>query len=484
MDGIAIGIACLRREGGMAMKATSEKSSVDVYVFILLVALELLMSFTFLGYMHIPPISVTFAYIPILIAACLLGPLRATMVGAAFGLASMYKSTAAYVMPTDMIFSPFRSGYPLSSLILSVGTRALFGFLAGSAFYLAKRSKHPRLWMGVAAAITPKLHAVLVYIAIALLFPDIMQQYLATFYLQSSDLIMICLCIGIAEGLWKAYHSEWMCRFKQSIDDLSKTPDYVGRRRQMLSVIFVMSLVSMGITILAAIYFSQRTSYMLGRHGIETGSIINRDLVHLQIQFLMAMLSLNVILMVTLDSCYQYMEYQKYLGEMDSLTNVMGRRIFLKSCEAVQIYAKRLHTEGGWFLFLDADRFKQINDTFGHAVGDTVLKGVAAAMERNIGEYGMIGRMGGDEFAAMLHRPLSREALMERLDRFQVEIATILPEGEPVSCSIGVCGFRCPVEMPVLVRATDEMLYEAKRQGRARYIIREHLAQEEEAHEG
>lgn len=216
------------------MKAASEKSSVNVYAFILLMALELLMSFTFLGYMHIPPISITFAYIPILIAACLLGTLRTTVVGAAFGLASMDKSTAAYVMPMDMIFSPFRSGYSLSSLILSVGTRVPFGFLAGSAFYLAKRSKHPRLWIGAAAAITLKLHAVLVYIAIALLFPDIMQQYPAAFYLHLSDLIMICLCIGIAEGLWKVYDSERMCRFKQSIDDLSKTPDYAGRRRQML----------------------------------------------------------------------------------------------------------------------------------------------------------------------------------------------------------------------------------------------------------
>lgn len=49
------------------------KSSLDSYVFAILIAFELLMSFTFLGYVHIPPVSITFAYIPILIAACLLG---------------------------------------------------------------------------------------------------------------------------------------------------------------------------------------------------------------------------------------------------------------------------------------------------------------------------------------------------------------------------------------------------------------------------
>ena len=83
------------------------KYSLDSYVFAILIAFELLMSFTFLGYVHIPPVSITFAYIPILIAACLLGTPHATLMGIIFGLTSMYTATAYYVMPTDMIFSPF-----------------------------------------------------------------------------------------------------------------------------------------------------------------------------------------------------------------------------------------------------------------------------------------------------------------------------------------------------------------------------------------
>ena len=86
------------------------------------------MSFTFLGYVHIPPISVTFAYIPILFAALLLGTWQSAAIGAVFGLASMYKSTAYYVLPADMLFSPFMSGNPVRSFVLSVGTRTLSVF--------------------------------------------------------------------------------------------------------------------------------------------------------------------------------------------------------------------------------------------------------------------------------------------------------------------------------------------------------------------
>ena len=82
-----------------------KKSLFDIYVFIILIAFEVLMSFTFLGYVHIPPISVTFAYIPILIAACVLDTPSATMLGAVFGLASLYKATAFYAMQADVLFS-------------------------------------------------------------------------------------------------------------------------------------------------------------------------------------------------------------------------------------------------------------------------------------------------------------------------------------------------------------------------------------------
>lgn len=83
------------------------------YMLWALIALELFMSFSFLGYIHIDPISITFVYIPVLAAGCLMGPKESTLVGAIFGLASMWKASAFYVGAGDMIFSPIQSGRPL-----------------------------------------------------------------------------------------------------------------------------------------------------------------------------------------------------------------------------------------------------------------------------------------------------------------------------------------------------------------------------------
>lgn len=88
----------------------------EKYVFVLLLAIELIMSFTFLGFIHIDPISLTTAYIPIVVAGCLLGPLESTLIGLVFGLASMYKASALYVVSDDKIFSPLYSGNSIGSI--------------------------------------------------------------------------------------------------------------------------------------------------------------------------------------------------------------------------------------------------------------------------------------------------------------------------------------------------------------------------------
>lgn len=101
------------------------RSSFQTYLFIALVAVELLMSFTFLGYLHVQPISITFAYIPPILAGCLLGPVQATVLGAVFGLALLW----------------------------------------------CRKRRHPRLWMILPAALAPKLHAGLVYLAMGTFSP-------------------------------------------------------------------------------------------------------------------------------------------------------------------------------------------------------------------------------------------------------------------------------------------------------------------------
>lgn len=79
----------------------------------------------------------------------------------------------------------------------------------------------------------------------------------------------------------------------------------------------------------------------------------------------------------------------------------------------------------GWFLFLDVDYFKKINDTCGHAVGDENLRKVALILKDIFYDCGITGRMGGDEFAVMIDKKdISENEMQAALNRFLKKFRT------------------------------------------------------------
>ena len=436
------------------------------YLFAALTAVEFLISFTFLGYIHIEPISITIAYLPILIAGCFLGVGSSTAMGVFFGLASLYKASSHYVMPTDKLFSPFLSGYPLGSLLLSVGSRALFGFLVGILFRLAIKSRHPRVWAGVVALFAPKLHSLLVYSAMGLLFPAMGYNFMSAFRVDASDLLLSLSCLGAIQGLWSLSQREAVRNFSAYLDQAGSVAHKKGniRRSWILFLFFILCA-----AVASTFYFAQRMAYMLGVHGLTLSSEMKHDLLHLQIQSLFATLSLNFLLAICLLMVYKYLSYREYLGQLDPLTGVMGRKMFQHFCEK-HLTGKAAPSQG-WFLFVDLDYFKSINDTLGHPAGDMVLKRVAQNLEAIFSGHGGIGRMGGDEFAVLITSPMSQAGLRQKLDQFLEETGAILAAPERVSCSIGACRFSYPQDMQNLYTETDRLLYAAKRMGRACYVM-------------
>ena len=128
-------------------------------------------------------------------------------------------------------------------------------------------------------------------------------------------------------------------------------------------------------------------------------------------------------------------------------------------------------------MLLDVDHFKTINDTLGHAVGDAVLKEVALTLKNMFYDYGIAGRVGGDEFAVMIDKkPLSAEELQSMLDRFFIAISAITEKTQSVTCSIGVCRFSFPADVALLMDKTDTLLYKAKENGRACYVFDENMS--------
>jgi diguanylate cyclase (GGDEF)-like protein len=88
-------------------------------------------------------------------------------------------------------------------------------------------------------------------------------------------------------------------------------------------------------------------------------------------------------------------------ADTDFLLDIPNRRGFERELNRSIAYIKRYHASGA-LIVLDVDRLKPINDAFGHAAGDQVLKAIVAAVSRQIRSSDMIGRLGGDEFALLL----------------------------------------------------------------------------------
>ncbi len=154
---------------------------------------------------------------------------------------------------------------------------------------------------------------------------------------------------------------------------------------------------------------------------------------------------------------------------MDPLTAMFNRRGFAEACSRViarEAEAGRPVT----VLIFDIDHFKQINDRFGHPAGDEILKLFAAIVVSNLRISDLSGRIGGEEFAALL--PCGLEEGVFVADRVREAFATsgITCEDGPVdtTVSIGVAGGPAGTELEVLLAAADTALYQAKRGGRNR----------------
>lgn len=158
----------------------------------------------------------------------------------------------------------------------------------------------------------------------------------------------------------------------------------------------------------------------------------------------------------------------------DPLTRVMTRRYFLASVEA-EAQARR----GGALLLIDADRFKGINDKFGHPAGDAVLVALAERFRAAVPADVMIGRLGGEEFAAYApgRDSAGGRALGEAIRRGAKAGPVVTDRGDiACSVSVGVSVLVPGGSLAEAITAADEALYRAKALGRDRLCTVDDLA--------
>jgi diguanylate cyclase (GGDEF)-like protein len=161
------------------------------------------------------------------------------------------------------------------------------------------------------------------------------------------------------------------------------------------------------------------------------------------------------------------------LADRDPHLPAMNRRAFLRELARTASYVARYKTEAA-VLFIDLNNFKQVNDAYGHAAGDAVLKHVSRLIVQNIRDSDRIGRVGGDEFAVLLAQAGREEAQAKAQSLAAAIMARpCLHAGvrHQIGASVGAHAFRwsdehATLDPEVLLARADEAMYAAKHAAR------------------
>jgi diguanylate cyclase (GGDEF)-like protein len=167
-------------------------------------------------------------------------------------------------------------------------------------------------------------------------------------------------------------------------------------------------------------------------------------------------------------------EHIRFLAHHDALTGLPNRVSFGRRLNEVIDRARSDH-QSCCVLCLDLDKFKEVNDLYGHAAGDALLRRVGLILQREVGEIGYPARLSGDEFAVVLNATESIEAAnrvaQRLLQAFAHDVAET-SEDAVISASIGIASFPSDAESAEqLMSAADMALYRAKQDGRGAYRL-------------
>ncbi|MEH2534708.1 diguanylate cyclase (GGDEF)-like protein [Bradyrhizobium sp. AZCC 1614] len=166
----------------------------------------------------------------------------------------------------------------------------------------------------------------------------------------------------------------------------------------------------------------------------------------------------------------------KTAASVDPLSGMLNRRGFSEACNRV-IEREAAAGRPVTVMIFDIDHFKSVNDRFGHPAGDEILKLFSTVVISNLRISDLSGRIGGEEFAALLPCALEEGVIVAERVREAFEASNIVCEEGPVdtTVSIGVAGGPAGTELEVLLAAADTALYQAKRGGRNRVEAAEEL---------
>ncbi len=179
-------------------------------------------------------------------------------------------------------------------------------------------------------------------------------------------------------------------------------------------------------------------------------------------------------------------ERLRQLAHTDELTGLINRRSFFESAEEI-LGQKRSRGETLSLLVIDADYFKQLNDTYGHATGDAALQFITDQLLACVRKTDLVCRLGGEEFAVLV-----QEMNEEQAGRLAARILDAIARRPmfwddkiiEMSVSCGVADTGVGYDMTALFKAADDALYAAKHGGRNLKVLYSHMAAGSQAGRG
>ncbi len=183
---------------------------------------------------------------------------------------------------------------------------------------------------------------------------------------------------------------------------------------------------------------------------------------------LAALFGFFMIINLTLTAFKKALKQEKNLARVDSLTGLTNSRHFHELVEK-EIDRSRRYRHPMTLLYLDCDNFKNINDTFGHQIGNRCLHFLAAALQRHTRTIDIVARLGGDEFAILMPET-GEQFVPQAIERLHTRMVRDLRKmGWPVTLSMGAAVFLDPPESAEeMIKSADRLMLQSKSGGKNR----------------
>ncbi len=468
-------VSCLLN-GGLEMKSwlwkKERKTPFYFYEFTALLSIEVILAFSSLGYFNLSflPISITLVYIPVILGAFLLGPVEGMALGAVFGMTSIWKATFTATFYADQIFSPWLSGQPFASLFLSIGTRMMLGLIAGLLFrFAAQRREHCRLWIFGVGMLSTLVYSELVFLTMQMFFPEAgVKVWPLDAFLGLSVWLTMCCTGAILSVFFTLGQNSCMQRLGSKLMDGLQTREWV--LKYLFCFVFVLLLLSGSLFF----HFFEHVQIVLYKNQLVLSSEAYTGLLQVGIQFLLAMAAVAYLLSLMFVLFFSYSEEMRRRSEYDVLTGLYNRAAFRQKVFGNEGIGKTC----GYFIILDIDEFKGINDSYGHPFGDWILQSAAYILKETFGSLAKIGRIGGDEFVVFLPGT-TKQSEVEQYAREACYAFQLLDTGTDLmpSLSMGIVyAEKEPLRYEEFYRRADEALYQVKKQSKNGYAFWQQFA--------